>query len=716
MACSRPRWIVIGLILAYGVVGGEAIWAQNRATPLFGPMLKADTVMAGSFDSGRLWSFSRIPTDHFQSRYSVRPDEEWQERARLGVVRLPGCTGALVSERGLVLTSAECVRTLRSEGGGADSLEEESFLARTPNEERPLPDAYAERVVGLTDVTEDVQAVRDSMRSDSLTFDDQTPAQRAIDRVQQRRQRDADDTIRIEVVRDGTRFTAYRYRRFEDVRLAFLPERGVSQFGGVENAFSYPRHDWAGALVRIYESSGPIDSPKHLSVRTQGARPGDTVFALGFPERGHRTETAEQVRGRAEISVPAEQRVLDTWIRAVADLDGASEGTTYWNAQLQDGQIRRRKNEIWLDAVGSEYIRDRLRMRDSAFVANGKSATVPVPRRRALLDSVQALQDEKRKHERQRRVFALFGHPTYSSASLRRAWAVYERDETEQMDPGSLREPLRSIRSQPRPLDAALLSARIERAMSLLEVSVDGFHSDSLLSVTSLRARIDSSVFRTSDATVAALENGGVPTDDPLMRLVQPVLEAYDSFRSETADVRQKEERLTDQLAHLRAKTSSLPLVHSGNQVLRLADGVIRGYPANGTVTPPFTTFFGLYGQSESFSADSEWGLPSSWRGPRENLALSTPLALAASTDVGGGLQGGAVVNSFLHVVGIVTGQNDRSVLGESIFLRERMRAVALDVRGVLEGLRTVYGADRLAAELTGSEEGGERSPSTSLK
>jgi hypothetical protein len=44
-----------------------------------------------------------------------------------------------------------------------------------------------------------------------------------------------------------------------------------------------------------------------------------------------------------------------------------------------------------------------------------------------------------------------------------------------------------------------------------------------------------------------------------------------------------------------------------------------------------------------------------------------------------------------------------QSAAGAYLFLPERMRTVSVDVRGLLEGLSSVYEADALVQELTGS-------------
>ena len=59
------------------------------------------------------------------------------------------------------------------------------------------------------------------------------------------------------------------------------------------------------------------------------------------------------------------------------------------------------------------------------------------------------------------------------------------------------------------------------------------------------------------------------------------------------------------------------------------------------------------------------------------------------------------MVDRDLNVVGLVFDGNIESLPGDYIYLPEFNRAVAVDVRGILEALDKVYDEDRLVVELT---------------
>ena len=69
-----------------------------------------DTIQAGRFDYGKMWTFEYAPADYFSETYGFDANPEWFERARLSVLRIPGCSASFVSPHGLVATNHHCVR------------------------------------------------------------------------------------------------------------------------------------------------------------------------------------------------------------------------------------------------------------------------------------------------------------------------------------------------------------------------------------------------------------------------------------------------------------------------------------------------------------------------------------------------------------------------------------------------------------------------------
>src|SRR5690606_40235998 len=94
----------------------------------------------------------------------------------------------------------------------------------------------------------------------------------------------------------------------------------------------------------------------------------------------------------------------------------------------------------------------------------------------------------------------------------------------------------------------------------------------------------------------------------------------------------------------------------------RIADGVVRGYPYNGTVAPPYTTLYGVYDHYYSYGPGTAWDLPDSWLPPPPNLKLETPIKFASTNDTIGGNSGSPVVHTDLQFVGVLFDGNIESL------------------------------------------------------
>jgi hypothetical protein len=133
---------------------------------------------------------------------------------------------------------------------------------------------------------------------------------------------------------------------------------------------------------------------------------------------------------------------------------------------------------------------------------------------------------------------------------------------------------------------------------------------------------------------------------------------------------------------------------------LRLSYGTVKGYPYNGTVAPPFTTFYGLYDRAASFSNQPPFDLTSKEAAALDKLDLATPFDFVSTGDIIGGNSGSPVVNRDGELVGLIFDGNIESMAGDFVYDGSKNRAVAVHSAGMMEGLRKIYHADALADEL----------------
>ena len=162
-------------------------------------------------------------------------------------------------------------------------------------------------------------------------------------------------------------------------------------------------------------------------------------------------------------------------------------------------------------------------------------------------------------------------------------------------------------------------------------------------------------------------------------------------------------------IAEARFKAFGKTLYPDATFTLRLGYGPVQTYHnGTGTLAQPFTTFMGMYdrhlgwGGNAAAAEGGVWTLPQRWLDRQAKLDLSTPFNFIYACDTVGGNSGSPVVNLKGEFVGINFDSVYEGQGGYYVYDADTKRAVATDVRAILEALRKIMDADRLVTELTG--------------
>src|SRR5262249_15363825 len=159
------------------------------------------------------------------------------------------------------------------------------FYARDEQDELRCPTIEANQLIATTDVTERMQAALAGKEGEAFAG-----ALKAVRAAIARECAGGDADIRCDVVSlyHGGIYNLYKYRRFQDVRLVFAPEFGISFFGGYLDNFEFPRYALDVSYLRVYVDGKPLDTRANfLRYAAADARPGDVTFTAGNPGATH---------------------------------------------------------------------------------------------------------------------------------------------------------------------------------------------------------------------------------------------------------------------------------------------------------------------------------------------------------------------------------------------------------------------------------------------
>jgi hypothetical protein len=701
---------LLAVLIVFALIGGAGTsptaTAQGTVSPRSAQQIDADTVDAGRFDDGRMWTFDAPPLDYFERQYDFRPGQDWMEKARLGTLRIPGCTASFVSPNGLVLTNHHCARSHATKvGRSGEEILRDGFYAESLGEERRVPGLYADQLVDITDVTSTVQRALANAETDAERMQARSEV---TDSLQTAFVEEAGgEGFRAEVVTlyDGAQYKVYTYRRYQDVRLALIPELRLGYFGGDTDNFTYPRYALDMAFFRIYGADGdPLEPEHHFEWDPQGSRPGDAAFVVGNPGSTLRLETYDQLRFRRDVQDANLLATLRGRVEALeAYVEASEDPSETWQNRIFSLKNGMKLYEGRVNALNDAYTMTRIEQGDEQFRRAIREDSTLRAQYGGVLDSMAAIQEEKRSVAPAYQAFRLMQSP-YASATLRRALTVATAGAAQGEQRDRALAQLRSIGTQPAGVDERFVADRLGMFRQYFGAESDA--AEGALAGRSPAARaeqvISESVLADSAGAVRAYETGSIPEDDPALQVIGAVADRYRTYRSAWSGLMARQDAVAAELGRARFALYGTDVPPDATSSLRLSDGVVQGYAYNGTRAPAYTTFYGMYSHHHAFGDGSEWDLPERWESPPSSFDRSTPVNLVSTNDITGGNSGSPLLSKDLKLIGLIFDGNIESLAGDFIFMPEQMRAVSVDVRGMLEALEEIYDADRLAQEVTG--------------
>lgn len=718
---SLKLFLFVAITLLATSCASVSTEAQNTSTTSVqsSDWMNLDTVKAGPFDTGKMWTFEYPPVDYFEKEYGFRPSEEWFDHVRMSALRFANyCSASFVSEDGLVMTNHHCARqSVTQVTRDGEDLHANGFIAESLEDERPVPGLYVDQLVLIKDVTDEV------MKAVEMAKTDEERVQLEDDIIQKIEDREAQETkleVAVTKLFNGGKYSLYGYKRYKDVRLVFAPEDQLGFFGGDPDNFTYPRYNLDCSFFRVYDENGqPLKTEHFLKWSKEGAKAGEAVFVVGNPGNTDRLNTVAQLEFMRDIQYPRTLELLNSLIDLYKNM---LKENPERKLQLQDMIFSFENSKKAFEGI-LKGLRDPVLMKrkidfEETFKSKIKSNPELNKKYGDLWDKIANIRRELRDVSNKNFAFSKnrFTTPQYFSIADQLITLAEElkKPESERDDLYVGEELENTVESIfPKDFDEKMQHRLLQNRIDVM-VKYVGMNDPLVKNFTGGKTGKEALDYILSKSKITSAEkikelvkqgpDAILNSDDPFIQLELNSKETVEKIQKRNKELLDLEESYSSQLGKALFEVYGTSIPPDATFTLRISDGVVEGFPYNGTVAPPFTTFFGLYDRYYSFNKEFPWNLPDRWITPPAELDLSTPFNFVSTNDIIGGNSGSPVINKNAEVVGLAFDGNIQSLPGNFIFRTEENRTVSVHSKGMVEAIDKVYKLKRLSFELQNSK------------
>ena len=669
-----------------------------------------------------IWLFNQFPKDAVKEKHDFDVTGQFLENLRLASMQLGSGSGAFVSAHGLIATAHRVVSGCIAKIGGAqhDYLKD-GFYAATQPEEIRCPDLEARVLLTMEDVTGQVKAAApEAPKSTKAAVNDKAAAEAlqkrnaAMARIEKSCAEKTGNVCTVVKLFSGERYDLYQYRKYDDIRLVFAPERAITFFGGNPSNLTFQRYGMDVAFLRAYENGKPAGTPHFFKWNEDGVKEGELVFAVGSPGGTSRLATTAQLTFYKDSELQLHIARLQRRIRDLREFSAKSAAN-------------QKSAELTLTALGNEY-----------KLTAGKLIGLNDPW--TLARKANFEKKLRTSVERDPKLGVEGGKVWDEVAAAYKTWTPFERPYQVLERPAALgselfriaRQVVRLSAERGKPNDQRLPEYR-DSALPSLELSlyspapIDDGVETALLGryLEELKALGDKEAplkailgNKTPEAVAAELvrstklkdvaERRRLAADpaavaqsaDGMIRLARLLEEPSRKLIRKHADtIEALETSAAERIAQYRYKVFGAADYPDGTGTPRVTFGEVKGYKDRTEAPVAYTTTFGgLY----YLAANNQeiYALPPRWLEGKPKLDMVTPFNFVSTCDITAGAAGSPVVNTKGEIAGITFDGNLESIQLTYLYSDETARAVHASTPGIVAALQILYKTPALLKEL----------------
>ncbi len=649
------------------------------------------------------------------------------------VVGFPGCSGAFISEHGLLVTNHHCVYSAIQKASTPErNLLENGFLARTREQEVVAPGTAIRVFISQTDVTDRMMAGLKPDASDPETA--QHLRTREYELVTGC-EKDQDFRCSLSRENDGLRFWLLKNLEIRDIRLVYVPPESLGSFGGEIDNWQWPRHTLDFAILRAWvdekqnpaphsTKNVPFEPPRFLKISQTGPSFGDFIMVAGTPYRTSRYRTAQEIRALQEWFFPFRERLASSWSSLVEEMNRKYPEARIPNAPRMRSLGNRLTNARGqIEGINRNQVIARRLSEEQSLLEWIRRNNFPVPAQ-ALHDLNLHLASVTHRNLDFLLEEMKTGVTAFANAYQIIKWAWEQGLPDEQRSPGYRERDKNNILERMKnselsyhpPTDRAVLAMFLGFIKEIPDEEIPAFlRMDQREPETRRLEETLEHIYQGTGIMNAALRESLFNTSfkdlrqstDPMIQFVWPWFHVLQEMEQRQLSHEGALFRLRRPLMQATAAYRGKSFYPDANASPRVSFATVTGYsPQDGVWNLPFTTLRGMLAKHRG--ADP-FRLPAPFieAAQQENHGRWTdqaledvPICFLSNADTTGGNSGSPVLNGKGHFIGINFDRVYQNIAGDFGYNIHRSRNIMVDVRAILWTLDRFASARELLAEL----------------
>lgn len=656
------------------------------------------------------------------------------------LVNVGGCTGSFVSNEGLIITNHHCAfSAVQLASTPENDYLNNGFVAKTQEQELEAK--------GLTcRITDGYEDVSDKVLGAAAQIDNPAARLQVINNVMKNLALEAeknDPSIKAEVSEMfiGKSYVLFKYKTILDVRLVYVPNRKIGEYGGETDNWVWPRHTGDYSFMRAYvdkdgkpakysKDNIPYTPKKFLKVNPAGTTEEDFVFILGYPGRTFRHRPAQFIAYQQKYLLPYTSELYDfhnTTMENVGKKDKSTElklaTRIKRNANVMKNYRGKLKGLKDIDLVGQKTQED-------ADLAQFINNNVDL---KAKYGNLMTDIDQLYKQINGDVYRDMWLGQIYTSTSLLNVSKQLNGFKGE-------------LDKQPIAQKETFFKNNIEKLKQSLNVIYDAFDVDVDRRIFK-KMMTDAAVFSTNQRVNAvdkitskgssneAMVNDFINDTFGLTKLKDKnyvynnilksakALNDYNDglllfekdLAKQIAELKPEKDRrdgvlnkLMGDYVNVKEKFLKKDFIPDANSTLRLTYGYVRGYsPADANYMAPYTSIKGILEKGASGNPDFAYPsvIKDLWErkdfGPFAKKELNdVPVAFLYNMDTTGGNSGSPIMNANGELIGVNFDRAYGATINDYAWNEKYSRSIGVDIRYVLWVASKIDKADFLLAEM----------------